>query len=157
MGISEIRSPRLAPLWLALGLLASVAPGLAKAEEGPWRWSNPRPHGNSIRAIANGGDFAIEVGDNGSIHTSQNRVQWFPRTSGVEETLRAVVFFAEQAVVAGGGGTLLYSEGEEQFTPGELDSPTEEDFRALPASEGVIVAGGSNGTLYTSTDGRKWH
>ena len=117
MGISEIRSPRFAPLWLALGLLACVAPGLAKAEEGPWRWSNPRPHGNSIRAIANGGDFAIEVGDNGSIHTSQNRVQWFPRTSGVEETLRAVVFFAEQAVVAGGGGTLLYSEGEEQFTP----------------------------------------
>ena len=156
MGISEIRSPRFAPLWLALGLLACVAPGLAKAEEGPWRWSNPRPHGNSIRAIANGDDFAIEVGDNGSIHTSQNRVQWFPRTSGVEQTLRAVEFFAEQAVVAGDSGTLLYSESEAQFTPGELDTPTDEAFRALAASDEMIMAGGSNGTLYTSTDGRKW-
>ena len=36
---------------LALGLLAWFAPDLAKAEEGPWRWSNPRPHGNSIRAM----------------------------------------------------------------------------------------------------------
>jgi len=141
---------------LALGLLAWLAPGLAKAEEGPWRWSNPRPHGNSIRAIANGGDFAIEVGDNGSIHTSQNRVQWFPRTSGVEATLRAVVFFAGQAVVAGDGGTLLYSESEAQFTPGELDKPPGEAFRALAASDEIIVAGGNNGTLYTSTDGRKW-
>ena len=50
---------------LAFGLLAWIAPGLAKAEEGPWRWSNPQPHGNSIRAIAKGDDFSIEVGDNG--------------------------------------------------------------------------------------------
>jgi len=146
----------LAPLWLALGLFVSVAPGLPKAEEGAWRWSNPRPHGNSIRAIAKGDNFSIEVGDNGSIHTSQNRVQWFPRASGVEQILRAVVFFKEQAVVAGEDGTLLYSEGEEQFTPGELDTPTREAFRALAASDKTIVAGGSNGTLYTSTDGRKW-
>ncbi len=141
---------------LALGLSAWLAPSLAKAEEGPWRWSNPRPHGNSIRALARGGDFAIEVGDNGSIHTSQNLVQWFPRESGVGGTLRAATFFKEQAVVAGAGGTLLYSEGEEQFTPGELDNPTGEAFRALAASGNTIVAGGSNGTLYTSTDGRQW-
>jgi hypothetical protein len=141
---------------LALGLLAWFAPGLAKAEEGPWRWSTPRPHGNSIRAMAKGGDFSIEVGDNGSIHTSQNMVQWFPRASGVEQTLRAAVFFAEQAIVAGDGGTLLYSEGEENFEPGELDKPTSQTIRALAASGKTIVAGGDDGTLYISTDGRKW-
>ncbi|MFQ3168429.1 MAG: hypothetical protein ACI8QI_000975 [Limisphaerales bacterium] len=141
---------------MALGLLAWFAPGLAKAEEGPWRWSTPRPHGNSIRAMAKGGDFSIEVGDNGSIHTSQNMVQWFPRASGVEQTLRAAVFFAEQAIVAGDGGTLLYSEGEENFEPGELDKPTSQTIRALAASGKTIVAGGDDGTLYISTDGRKW-
>ena len=141
---------------LALGLLAWFAPGLAKAEEGPWRWSNPRPHGNSIRAMAKGDDFSIEVGDNGSIHTSQNMVQWFPRESSMEQTLRATLFFAEQAIVAGDGGTLLYSVGEEVFEPGELDKPTSESIRALAASGNTIVAGGDNGTLYTSTDGRKW-
>ncbi|MBT6661212.1 MAG: hypothetical protein HOB00_13120, partial [Verrucomicrobia bacterium] len=43
---------------LALGLLAWFVPDLAKAEEGPWRWSNPRPHGNSIRAMAKGNGFS---------------------------------------------------------------------------------------------------
>ena len=108
---------------LLFGMVASIAPRSAKAAEGPWRWSNPRPHGNSIRAIAKGEDFSIEVGDNGSIHTSQNMVQWFPRESGVEHTLRATVFFNEQAIVAGDDGILLYSESEEQFEPGKLDKP----------------------------------
>ncbi|MBL4641094.1 MAG: hypothetical protein JKX86_04675 [Verrucomicrobiales bacterium] len=141
---------------LLFGMVASIAPRSAKAAEGPWRWSNPRPHGNSIRAIAKGDGFSIEVGDNGSIHTSQNMVQWFPRASGVEQTLRAAVFFAEQAIVAGDGGTLLYSEGEENFEPGELDKPTSQTIRALAASGKTIVAGGDDGTLYISTDGRKW-
>ena len=141
---------------LALGLLAWFAPGMAKAEEGPWRWSNPRPHGNSIRAMAKGDDFSIEVGDNGSIHTSQNMVQWFPRESSMEQTLRATLFFAEQAIVAGDGGTLLYSVGEEVFEPGELDKPASGNFRALAASSETIVAGGDDGMLYISTDGQKW-
>ena len=141
---------------LAIGLLAWIAPCLAMAEEGPWRWSNPQPHGNSIRAIAKGDDFSIEVGDNGSIHTSQNMVQWFPRASGVELPLRAAVFFKEQAIVAGDDGTLLYSESEEQFEPGVLDKPASGNFRALAASGQLIVAGGDDGMLYTSTDGRKW-
>ena len=54
---------------LLLGMVASIGPRPAEAAEGPWRWSNPQPHGNSIRAIAKGDDFSIEVGDNGSIHT----------------------------------------------------------------------------------------
>ena len=141
---------------LLLGMVASIAPRPAKAAEGPWRWSNPQPHGNSIRAIAKGDDFSIEVGDNGSIHTSQNMVQWFPRESGVEHTLRATVFFNEQAIVAGEDGILLYSESEEQFEPGKLDKPASGDFRALAASSETIVAGGDDGMLYTSTDGQKW-
>ncbi|SVE33613.1 uncharacterized protein METZ01_LOCUS486467, partial [marine metagenome] len=48
---------------LLFGMVASIAPRPVKAAEGPWRWSNPRPHGNSIRAIAKGDDFSIEVGD----------------------------------------------------------------------------------------------
>ena len=146
----------LAKVCLALGLLAWFAPDLAKAEEGPWRWSNPRPHGNSIRAMAKGNGFSIEVGDNGSIHTSQNMVQWFPRESSMEQTLRATLFFAEQAIVAGDGGTLLYSVGEEVFESGELDKPASGNFRALAASSETIVAGGDDGMLYISTDGQKW-
>ncbi len=147
---------RLAMALLVFGMTESIVLRQAKAEEGPWRWSNPRPHGNSIRAIAEGVDFSIEVGDNGSIHTSQNMVQWFPRESGVELTLRAAVFFKEQAIVAGDEGTLLYSESEQQFEPSELDKPTSGNFRALAASDKMIVAGGDDGILYTSTDGRKW-
>ncbi len=147
---------RLAIALLLFGMVASIAPRSAMAAEGPWRWSNPRPHGNSIRAIAKGDDFSIEVGDNGSIHTTQNMVQWFPRESGVEHTLRATVFFNEQAIVAGDDGILLYSESEEQFEPGKLDKPASGGFRALAASSETIVAGGDDGMLYISTDGQKW-
>ncbi len=147
---------RLAMALLVFGMIESIVLRPAKAEEGPWRWSNPRPHGNSIRAIAEGVDFSIEVGDNGSIHTSQNMVQWFPRESGVELTLRAAVFFKEQAIVVGDDGTLLYSESEEQFESGELDKQTSGNFRALAASDKTILAAGDDGMLYTSTDGRKW-
>ena len=142
--------------WLVLGLLASFVLDLAMAEEGPWRWANPQPHGNSIRAIAKGEEFSIQVGDNGSVHTSQNLVQWFPRDSGTAVALRAAVFFKDQAIVAGDDGTLLYSEDEESFVPAELNTSTSERFRALAASSSLIVVGGENGTLYTSTDGRNW-
>jgi hypothetical protein len=49
---------------LLFGMVASIAPRSAKAAEGPWRWSNPRPHGNSIRAIAKGDDFFFYVWEN---------------------------------------------------------------------------------------------
>ena len=101
-------SLRLAKRRLVLGLLAVFASGLAKAEEVPWRWANPRPHGDSIRAIAKGDDFSIQVGENGSIHTSQNLVQWFPRESDTDVTLRAVTFFKDLAIVAGDDGVLLH-------------------------------------------------
>ena len=61
--------------WIvAFGCLMLYCVQLSKAEEGPWRWANPKPHGNPIRAMAKGEDFSIQVGDNGSIHTSQNLV-----------------------------------------------------------------------------------
>lgn len=147
---------RLAKRRLSLGLLAGFALSLAMAEEGPWRWANPRPHGNSIRAIAKGDDFSIQVGENGSIHTSQNLVQWFPRNSGTEVTLRATAFFKDQAIVAGDDGTLLYSADEESFAAATLNTATSRSFRALAASSRTIVVAGDDGTLYTSSDGRSW-
>ena len=147
---------RLAGRLLALGLLAIFASGLVKAEEGPWRWANPRPHGDSIRAIAKGDDFSIQVGENGSIHTSQNLVQWFPRNSGTEATLRAAAFFKDQAIVAGDDGTLLYSTDEESFAAATLNTATSRSFRALAASSRTIVVAGDDGTLYSSSDGRSW-
>ena len=149
-------SLRLAKRQLALGLLSVFASGLAKAEEGPWRWANPRPHGDSIRAIAKGDDFSIQVGDNGSIHTSQNLVQWFPRESGTEVTLRTTTFFKDQAIVAGDDGILLYSADEDSFSSAELNTETSKTFRALAASSRTIVAAGDDGTIYTSSDGRSW-
>ena len=149
-------SLRLAKRRLVLGLLAVFASGLAKAEEVPWRWANPRPHGDSIRAIAKGDDFSIQVGENGSIHTSQNLVQWFPRESDTDVTLRAVTFFKDLAIVAGDDGVLLHSGDEESFASAELNTATSKAFRALAASSRTIVAAGDDGTIYTSSDGRSW-
>ncbi len=142
--------------WMLLGCLFFLFGQFSRAEEGPWRWSNPRPHGNPIRAMAKGEDFSIQVGDNGSIHTSQNLVQWFPRNTGVENTFRAVDFFDGQAIVAGDGGVLFYSESEESFVSAELNQSTSRSFFALAASSRTIVAAGEGGSLYTSVDGRAW-
>ncbi|MDP6893231.1 MAG: hypothetical protein QF731_08640, partial [Verrucomicrobiota bacterium] len=62
--------------WMMFGCLLLYCVQFSKAEEGPWRWANPQPHGNPIRAMAKGEDFSIQVGDNGSVYTSQNLVQW---------------------------------------------------------------------------------
>ena len=139
-----------------LGFLLLHCMQLSRAEEGPWRWANPRPHGNPIRAIAKGQNFSIQVGDNGSIHTSQNLVQWLPRNAGTENTLRAVGFFNNQAIVAGDKGDLFYSESEDLFVPAKLDELTDNSFFALASSNNTAVVVGEAGTLYTSDDGLSW-
>ena len=138
------------------GCLLLYCVQFSKAEEGPWRWANPQPHGNPIRAIAKGEDFSIQVGDNGSVHTSQNLVQWFPRDAATENTLRAVSFFKGQAIVAGDSGDLFYSEGEGSLVPAELNQSTSRSFLALAASSRIAVVAGEGGVLYTSEDGRTW-
>ena len=139
-----------------LGFLLLHCMQLSRAEEGPWRWANPRPHGNSIRAIAMGQNFSIQVGDKGSIHTSQNLVQWLPRNAGTENTLRAVGFFNNQAIVAGDKGDLFYSESEDFFVPAKLDELTDNSFFALASSNNTAVVVGEAGTLYISDDGQSW-
>ena len=143
--------------WIVVfGCLMLYCVQLSKAEEGPWRWANPKPHGNPIRAMAKGEDFSIQVGDNGSIHTSQNLVQWFPRDIATENTLRSVLFFKGQAIVAGDAGGLFYSESEGSFVSAELNQSTSRSFLALAASSRTAVVAGEGGRLYTSEDGRSW-
>ena len=83
-------------------------------------------------------------------------MQWFPRESDTDVTLRAVTFFKDLAIVAGDDGVLLHSGDEESFASAELNTATSKAFRALAASSRTIVAAGDDGTIYTSSDGRSW-
>ena len=142
--------------WIVFGGLLLYCLPPSKAEEGPWRWANPQPHGNPIRAMAKGEDFSIQVGDNGSVHTSQNMVQWLPKDLATDNTLRSASFFKGQAIIAGDEGDLFYSESENFFVPAKLDEPTDNSFFALASSNNTAVVVGEEGTLYTSNDGRSW-
>jgi len=61
-------------------LLLQAAQGL---DADRWRWSNPLPHGNNVLDMLVTDDFAVQVGDAGSILVRRSDSHWVPALTGV--------------------------------------------------------------------------
>src|SRR5688572_25268642 len=84
------------PLLLSLILSASLA---SSAPINQWKWHNPTPQGNSLRAVAYGNNMYLAVGDKGTLLKSQDAIQWTPLDT-VGSALISAIIFAQNKFVA---------------------------------------------------------
>ncbi len=111
---------------------------------------------NNFQAVYFQSDTGIVVGENGAILVSRNGGgTWFPESSGVSVTLRAVFYNRgyNKAWVAGDNGVILMSEdGFKTWTP--QPSGTTNSLRTIVFADQLKGwAAGANGTILHTTDG----
>lgn len=107
-----------------------------------------------LEGVTAGGDRLVAVGDNGSVYTSMDGVEWSVGSSGVTNWLRDVAYDGSRFVAVGEDGTVLSSENGLQWSA--QASPVEEHLTAVAVlSPGFLVAG-DNGTVLLSEDGAAW-
>lgn len=98
---------------------------------------------------------AIAVGDNGSIYSSTNGVDWGQVTSGTTEWLRGVAFGNGVYVAVGENGKILRSTGGNSWSP--VPSGTTADLNRVryvgSNGGGQFIAVGSGGVALSSATG----
>jgi photosystem II stability/assembly factor-like uncharacterized protein len=126
-----------------------------------WSWGNPRPQGNSLRAI----DFlnhttGFAVGDNGTaLRTDDAGATWTGLATGTSGPLmRLQIVDANTIVVAGADGCVLRrsADGGKTFTrifvPTEADCPDKvQSFTFLDPQTGFLLL--RNGSVLVTRDG----
>jgi hypothetical protein len=137
------------PIFVFLCLLAAQAEAAL-----PWRWSNPRPHGNHIYDSAYHNGVYIQVCDRGQIYTSEDLDTWTLWNSGTTKTLRNIAFLGNRTLISGAEGTIVWSDDLQNFQA--LTLPTSSWLEGIAASATMAVAVGDNGTIFSSADGLTW-
>lgn len=121
----------------------------------PWRFSNPRPHGNNVLDMLFLDGVVWQVGERGSIYTSSDLDLWVRHESGTRKSLRSITNFRTNVYISGEEGLILTAQSPESVTSRQL--PTTNWLEGIAASTSVIVAVGDNGAIYSSPDGVEWN
>jgi hypothetical protein len=120
----------------------------------PWRFSNPRPHGNQIYDMIFRDGVVWQVGDRGSLHTSADLDHWTSHETGTRKSLRGLTFLSGNVFISGEEGTILSGA-----SPGALrlqSLPTTNWLEGIAASASTLVAVGDNGAIYSSSGDGNW-
>src|SRR5271165_2486633 len=101
-------------LSLVILRLILIVPVVGRANPSDmWTWRNPLPTGNSLHAVVYGNGQFVAGGDNGTILTSPDAVNWIPRQSSTAMDLTAIAFADGLFVVVGGpSGNVILGGGE---------------------------------------------
>ena len=87
-----------------LALLPAAAPAAVQVGSSGWLWGNPRPQGNTIRAMSFAGTQGYASGDFGTLlHTTDAGATWTGLLSGTFTGLTEVQAIDGDSVFAGGG------------------------------------------------------
>jgi len=135
---------------------------LAAAPFDTWEWRHPLPHGNSIRALAEGPvggtPTLVTVGVGGAIATQRGTSPWTLRSSGVGSTLNGAEFADGRFIVVGDSGTILSSTDGTTWTP--RTSGTTARLTDVTYGNNLFLAlgdsGAGTGTNLVSADGLIW-
>lgn len=120
----------------------------------PWRFSNPRPHGNNVLDMLFLNDVTWQIGERGSIYTSTDFDLWTPHESGTRNSLRSITTFRNAVFISGQEGLILSGIDPSRMTLRNLG--TEDWLEGIAASTNSIVAVGDNGAIFSSTNGELW-
>jgi hypothetical protein len=141
-------------LALSLALLSSTNAGDVRRER--WRWSNPLPHGNNVFDMLVTSDFAVQVGDGGTVYLQGLDERWAPVSTGVSNYLRGIALMGDRLVVVGENGGIFWSDDGQKFQPAQISPATANWFEGVAASSQRAFAVGDNGAIYSSTNGVSW-
>jgi photosystem II stability/assembly factor-like uncharacterized protein len=97
------------PVGLAIATIAGVAAASVNVGQSGWRWGNPTPQGNTLRAIAFAGPLGYAVGDSGTaLKTADGGTTWVGLATGTPGPLtRVQIVDPKTVVIAGGDGCIL--------------------------------------------------
>jgi hypothetical protein len=97
----------------------------------------------------------IAVGEQGSIVTSADGVEWMAETSGTTADLRGVAHRGGSTVAVGLAGTIVVSHSQGVWAAATSPAVTDLGSVAAGARQWVVV--GHGGTVLISSDGDSWH
>ncbi len=129
------------------------------AHQMQWHWANPLPSGDEFYAIALGLTGYVAVGDDGTLYTSPDTVNWTAQASGIGSggNLLDVIYTGSRYVAAGlvadrtGSVFVQSSDGITWIPAGSLSGV---DVDHLAYGNGIYVA--TNQVAATSTDLKTW-
>jgi photosystem II stability/assembly factor-like uncharacterized protein len=149
---------------LATGLVAALviaAQGSAAVSVGHsgWKWGNPLPQGNTIRALDFNGGTGYAAGDFGTLlKTTDAGVSWTGVPTGITSALSRIDVISPSSVVIGGGCSARRSDDAGAtfhrlpFTPSELRCKEGIQSMSFPTSDvGFLLL--HDGTLLGTSDG----
>lgn len=96
----------------------------------------------------------VAVGDNGSLYSSPDGLNWTTRSSGTAVQLRDVTYAFGKFYAAGQAGTMISST--DGITWARVSLPSSEDLNGLAFNGTRLLAVGRNGTLMTTLNGTDW-
>ena len=120
----------------------------------PWRFSNPRPHGNNVLDMLFLDGVVWQVGERGRIYTSPDLDLWIPQESGTTNSLRSITTFQSNIYISGEEGIIVSGPNPRELTIRRLG--TTDWLEGITASSNILVTVGDNGAIYSSPDGINW-
>ena len=121
----------------------------------PWRFSNPRPHGNNVLEMLFRDGIVWQVGDRGRVYTSADLDRWMPHETGTKKSLRGIITFQGNVYISAEEGTLLSGPRARELTIQTLS--TTDWLEGITASPSTLVTVGDNGAIYSSNNGTDWN
>ena len=146
---------------LVLGLNATpaAAQGDVSVGHSGWRWGNPQPQGNTLRAVEFAGGVGYAAGDFGTLlRTADGGQTWTGIATGITADLSRIRAVDANTVLIGAGCVLRRSDDggatfrRVPFTNSESDCPAGlASFHFPTPQRGYLVL--SDGTVQTTSDG----
>ena len=143
------------------------AVGFASTNTGAvWAWRHPWPTGNSLRGVVYGTNTYMAVGNQGTVVSAPDGMQWTQQDSGTASALNSVAYGNGRFVVVGGFDTGLVRTNVVITSPDGRawtlrDSGSTNILLGAAYGKGLFVAVGTgdapaSSVIMTSPDGVAW-
>jgi photosystem II stability/assembly factor-like uncharacterized protein len=145
---------------LALAATAATAHAApVRTGQSGWAWGDPRPQGNTVRALAFAGGRGFAVGDFGTaLRTDDAGATWSGLSTGITDSITEVRVISANSVVIGGGCRALRSDDggatfkRLPFTPTTTSCRSGLTGLAFPTAQaGFFLL--ADGTVLSTADG----
>jgi photosystem II stability/assembly factor-like uncharacterized protein len=119
-------------------------------------WTTSYPTVNVLQGVAATSDGFVAVGRNGTIFSSQSGLAWTQRNSGTERHLFDIAYHDGVVIAVGDHGTLIRAETASLDNWAAASLPGTDSLRAIEWLDSLYVAVGTNGSIFTSSNGTTW-